>query len=134
MFNFLKRRRKIKQPSEKKDELVGRWENDLDDGSGLHSIWGFSFRFNEDNTGQYSFWGERKLQDETPFDWQRVNSNSIRIRYRNDDEWTTVNYALTVVNAPYSGKLLKLTDIDYKPDEPGAKSIWGYFGAIFKPL
>jgi hypothetical protein len=44
MFNLFKRRSKIKQPAIKAvstvDVLVGLWENELDDSSGLHAIWG----------------------------------------------------------------------------------------------
>ncbi len=33
------------------DELLGFWENDAEDGSGLHAIWGYGIEFFENGEG-----------------------------------------------------------------------------------
>ncbi len=134
MLNFLKFNKNKKNSFKEEDELIGVWENDLDDGSGLHAIWGWSFKFNADGTGTYSFWSGRKLENEIPFSWSRIGQNSIRAKYLEDEEWYKIEYSIVTVNAPYSGKLLKLTDNNYKPDELSKEGFWDCFGAIYKPL
>ena len=117
-----------------KDELIGLWENDLDDGSGLHAIWGWSFQFNEDGSGTYYYWSEQKLDSEIPFSWSRINQNSITAKYEDDEDWVTIEYSLKIINAPYSGKLIQLTDNNYVPTDLSEKGFWDCFGAIFKSI
>lgn len=119
---------------EKKDELIGVWENGLDDGSGFHAIWGWSYTFNEDGTGIYFYWNVSKLENEIPFKWERVSANTIKVRFPDDAEWYTIEYTLQTVPAPYAGSLIKLTDNNYKPDELSQVGFWRSFGAIFKPV
>jgi hypothetical protein len=116
------------------DELIGLWENDLDDGSGLHAIWGWSFRFNEDGSGLYSSWQNQKLDDETPFSWSRINSSAIKVKYEDDEEWTIIEYSLKIIDAPYSGKLIKLTDNNHVKTDLSEEGFWGCFGAIYKVI
>ena len=40
---------------QKDDILIGIWENDLDDLSGLHAIWGWAYEFFKDGFGGYSY-------------------------------------------------------------------------------
>ncbi|MFI5131712.1 MAG: hypothetical protein ACHQFX_17040 [Chitinophagales bacterium] len=120
--------------SAEKDELIGLWENDLDDGSGLHAIWGWSFRFNEDGSGIYSFWSEQKLQSETQFFWSRISLSSIKAKYPDDEDWTIIEYTTKIIDAPYSGKLVKLTDNNYTPTDLSKDGFWDCFGAIFKSV
>jgi hypothetical protein len=115
-----------------KDELIGLWENDLDDGSGLHAIWGWSFRFNEDGSGTYYYWSEQKLQSEIAFSWYRINEHSIKAKYADGEEWRLIEYSLKIVAAPYSGKLMQLTDNNYVPTDLSEVGFWDCFGAIFK--
>ncbi len=115
------------------DELVGLWENDLNDGSGLHGIWGWSFRFNPNGTGLYSYWSQSKLQNQDPFTWERLTGNSIKVKLEKD-EWSIIEYSTTIVDAPYAGKLIKLTDINYEPDDHFKEGFWDYPGAIFRAL
>jgi hypothetical protein len=117
-----------------KDEMIGLWENDLDDGSGLHAIWGWSFLFNEDGSGTYYYWSEQKLQWETPFSWRRIQPGIIQAKYEDDEDWTTIEYSLAIVNAPYSGKLLKLTDNNYVPGDLSDVGFWNSYGALFKEI
>lgn len=116
------------------DELIGLWENDLDDGSGLHAIWGWSFRFNEDGTGTYYYWSEQKLQSEVPFFWERLSPTSIKARYADDEDWAIIDYTIKIVDAPYLAKLFKLTDNNYEPSEYSSEGFWDCFGAIFKAV
>lgn len=123
-----------KNNPEIKDELIGLWKNDLDNGSGFHAIWGWSYTFNEDGTGMHFYWNVSKLENEIPFVWERVSANTIKARFLDDDEWYTIEYTLQIVPAPDTGSLIKLTDNNYKPDELSQVGFWGSFGAIFKPL
>lgn len=116
------------------DELIGLWENGLDDGSGLHAIWGWSFRFNEDGSGMYYGWKNQKIDDETPFSWSRMNSSAIKVKYEDDEEWTIIEYSLKIVDGPYSRKLIKLTDNNHVKTDLCEESFWGYFGAIYRVL
>jgi len=118
----------------KDDELIGLWENDLDDGSGLHAIWGWSFQFNKDGSGVYYSWNEQKAQDEIQFSWYCLSPSSIKVKYPDEEKWTTIEYTIKIVDASYSGKLLKLTDNNYKSTELSTEGFWGYFGAIFKKV
>ena len=120
--------------SEKGDELIGLWENGLDDGSGLHAIWGWSFRFDKDGSGTYYYWSEQTLQYETPFSWSRINQNSINAKYSHDEDWTIIEYTIAIIDAPYSGKLLQLTDNNYTPTDLSEIGFWNSFGAIFKAV
>jgi hypothetical protein len=136
MFNLFKRRSRIKQPAIKAvntvDVLVGLWENELDDSSGLHAIWGWSFRFEEDGTGMYHYWTESELTYQIPFSWTRHNQNTIMTKYRDDVNWSAIEYTLQIVDGPYDSKLLKLTDSNYIPNDLGNEGFWNCFGAIFK--
>lgn len=116
---------KIKARLARKDELTGVWESGLDDGSGLHAVWGWSFRFDPDHTGRYACWDEGKLREERPFAWQRLGQRSIRARYRDGSKWATIEYSLAVVNGPYRSRLLKLADRD-------AEGFWGCHAPVFK--
>lgn len=131
MFNF---KNVIQQIFNKKDEIVGIWENDLDDGSGLHAIWGWSFHFKEDGTGIHYSWDESKLSSEIPFVWQRISSNKILAKYNDADEWNKIEYTIIKVNGPYLIKLLKLIDKNYKPNDFCSEGFWGCCGAIFKVI
>lgn len=122
------------QPPDIKDILLGIWENDLDDGSGLHAIWGWSFDFKADGTGKYSYWNKSKLELEMLFEWRRVSVTKIQIKYQDDDEWSTVEYALSEIDGPYNSKLLKLIDINYQPHDHWTEGFWDAPGALFKHL
>lgn len=123
-----------KNKSANKDELIGIWKNALDDGSGFHAIWGWSYTFNEDGTGVHFYWNVSKLENEIHFIWERVSANTIKAKFEVDDEWYTIEYTIQIVPAPDAGSLLKLTDNNYKPDELSQVGFWRSFGAIFKPL
>lgn len=131
MFNL---KNVIQQIFNKKDEVVGIWENDLDDGSGLHAIWGWSFHFKEDGTGIHYSWDESKLTSEILFVWQRISSSTILAKYNDADELDKIEYTIIKVNGPYSSKLLKLTDKNYKPNDFCSEGFWGCCGAIFKVI
>ena len=134
LFSFHNLNKTAPQNLGEKDELVGLWENDLDDGSGLHAIWGWSFRFNENGSGTYYYWTGQKLHSETTFSWIRINQNSIKAKYDDDETWTIIEYSLQIIDAPYSGKLTKLTDNNYVPTDLGKEGFWDSFGAVFKPM
>lgn len=134
LLSFFNLNKTAPQNLVEKDELVGLWENDLDDGSGLHAIWGWSFRFNENGSGTYYYWSNQKLHSETAFSWVRINQNSIKAKYDDDETWTIIEYSLQIIDAPYSGKLTKLTDNNYVPTDLGKEGFWDCFGAVFKPM
>lgn len=134
IFSLFNKSRHSERSSAIQDELTGLWENDLDDGSGLHAIWGWTFRFNEDGKGMHYYWSNSKTESETPFNWQQSDPETIFAKYHDEKEWTTISYTIQTINAPYSGKLLKLTDNNYKSGDLGKEGFWDCFGAIFKPV
>ena len=117
-----------------KDEIVGQWENDLDDGSGLHAIWGYAYVFNEDGTAKSYMWEQGKINNEHTytFSWKRLGPNTIEVKLDEEDEGEVLEYNITTVNAPYSGKLYKLTDSSYVPDQYNSEGFWNGFGPVFK--
>ena len=131
LFFFFNLDKPAPQNEVETDELVGLWENDLDDGSGLHAIWGWSFRFEENGLGTYCHWSGQKLDSEITFCWIRVNENSIKAKYEEDETWTIIKYSLQIIDAPYSGKLIKLTDNNYVSTDLGKEGFWDCFGAVF---
>lgn len=122
------------QISTPEDEIVGLWENDLDDGSGLHAIWGWSYKFNKDGTGVYYSWSQSKPDDEIPFRWERVSANTIKAKYPDDETWDMIEYTLQIVPAPYAGSLMKLTDNSYTKGEMSREGFWSGYGAVFRHL
>ncbi|MBX7227155.1 MAG: hypothetical protein K1X55_14060 [Chitinophagales bacterium] len=115
-----------------KDELLGIWENDLDDGSGLHAIWGWSFRFMDDGTGMHYYWVEGELQYNMTFNWLRINESTIKIKFKDETEWSIINYSLEKIDGPYNTKLLRLTDSNYVPCSPSEIGFWNFHGALFR--
>ncbi len=134
IFPIFNTKKQTSNISEEKDELIGVWENDLDDGSGLHYIWGWSFQFNEDSTGNYTYWNEQKIENEIKFSWCRIDQHSVKVKYEDADNWTIIEYSLQVVDAPYAGKLMKLTDKNYVSTDLAKEGFWGCVGAIFKVI
>jgi len=132
--DYLNNYKKNGKPLKGSDEILGLWENDLDDGSGLHGIWGWSFRFNQDGLGIYSYWSDSKLEKTISFDWIRLHQRSIKTKYTNEVEWSKIDYTIKIIDAPYQGKLLKLTDNNYKSNDYSKDGFWGFSGAIFKSI
>ncbi|WPQ63464.1 hypothetical protein SIO70_01120 [Chitinophaga sancti] len=91
------------------DEILGTWENDLDDGSGLHGIWGWAYEFKADGSGTYYSWDKQTLTHQDKFSWERIGDKAIRKKDTDDYQWETIEYSITIVSAPYSGRLRKLT-------------------------
>lgn len=91
------------------DEITGTWENDLDDGSGLHGIWGWAYEFKADGSGIYYSWSKQQLENQSKFTWERLGDNVIRMKDTDDYQWSIIEYTITIVPAPYSGSLRKLT-------------------------
>lgn len=83
------------------DELLGFWENDLDDSSGLHAIWGHGTEFLPNGQGYDISWGGGKPREEDTFFWQRTGNAQIIIRYGDDDEWETIDYEITDLTRLY---------------------------------
>jgi len=134
IFPFLHKSTSAREAADVNDELIGLWENDLDDGSGLHAIWGWSYRFNEDGSGVYYYWEDQELQYEIGFSWSRLTPTSIKAKFSNREDWTVIDYTIKTIDAPYSGKLLKLTDNNFVPNDYSAEGFWDNWGAIFKSI
>lgn len=117
-----------------RDEIVGEWENDLDDGSGLHAIWGFAYVFNEDGTGKSYMWEQSKVNDEHTYTylWKRLGPNTIEVKLEYEDEGEVLEYNITAVNGPYGSKLYKLTTNNYIADQYNSEGFWDGFGPVFK--
>jgi hypothetical protein len=116
------------------DEIVGEWENGLNDGSGLHAFWGYAYIFNEDGTGKSYMWEQGKVNDEYTytFFWKRLGPNTIEVKTEEDDEGEILDYNITTVGAPYGGSLYKLTTSNYVPNEFCNEGFWNVYGPVFK--
>lgn len=116
-----------------KDEIVGQWENDLDDGSGLHAIWGYAYVFNEDGTGRSYMWENGQVNDDDTYTyfWKRLGPNTIEVKLDEEDEGQVLEYTIAIVNA-YGGQLYKLTDSRYVPDDFHSEGFWNGYGPVFK--
>jgi hypothetical protein len=101
------------------DELLGFWENDADDGSGLHAMWGYGIEFAQDGRGFYHYWGSEvdPSDSKTPINWRRNSAASIMIKLESEDAWNTLEYEITDFIGAYNSKHLKLT-------EKGKSSFW----------
>lgn len=112
------------------DELLGTWENDLDDGSGFHAIWGLALDFKNDGTFIYTSWHKGKPSHEAIYFWRRININTIEIM-NEDEEWDRIEYTIAKVHGPYNTKLLKLTNNHFVPLNDFPEDFWDYTGPIF---
>lgn len=94
------------------DNLIGLWTKE-DDGSGLLAIFGWSFNFKMDKTGEYKYW-ESNLNESLGFDflWERLNENSIKIKAITNDKWTTLNYEIIEEKGTYNSRQFKLKEIN----------------------
>lgn len=92
------------------DNLIGIWTRE-DDGSGLLALFGWSLKFNSDSTGEYRHW-ESELKKNLYFDflWERLNKNSIKIKSKVNDNWTTLNYEIIEEKGAYNSRQFKLTE------------------------
>lgn len=116
------------------DELTGNWEHGLADVSGSNASWGWSFLFNNNGTGVYRFWSESRLQDETPFLWERIGENLIKAKYNDDNGWYVVRYSISMAEKPGGGNLWKLTNESYRPEKAGEDGFWTDIEALYKPV
>jgi hypothetical protein len=89
------------------DPLLGFWENDADDGSGLHAIWGYGLEFYADGTGVELNWGHdvKEENKKLPFRWKRTGPQTVAIQQDPEDEWEEIEYEIT----PYALSYLQLT-------------------------
>lgn len=109
------------------DELIGFWENDLDDHSGLHTmIWGYGVEFLENNIGYIRNWGagQHFEKDKVIFYWNRLDEKTIIIK----DEFevsTKINY-----------EIISYTGIDkqnyYQLINSGMITFWDFPYPIYK--
>lgn len=107
------------------DNLIGLWTKE-DDGSGLLAIFGWSLKFNSDKTGEYRYWeSELKENLDIDFIWERLNSNTIKIKSKTNDTWTTLDYVITFENGAYNSKQFKLT-------EKGKNEFWNSPEPIYR--
>jgi hypothetical protein len=115
-------------PKKMQDELLGFWENDADDGSGLHAIWGYGIEFLEDGKGFNHNWGsEVDLSDRRiPINWKRNNSTIIMIKFEAEEAWRTLEYEITDFIGAYNSKHFKLA-------EKGKNGFWTAPEPLYKP-
>jgi len=124
----------ILSPENLNDRFIGRWENDLDDSSGLHGIWGWAYEFNNDGTGSYYYWSSEDENQNFVFSWERINGNTIKVKHEADQEWTTIEYNISMCDGPYGGKLMKLIDINYIPSDFSKEGFWSSYSALFRQI
>ena len=87
------------------DELVGRWDNNVDDLSGFRTmVWGHRFEFDANGMGRRISWGgpgDRTLE----FEWTRMDSKCICVWMQDEevqDLWEYFHYQLSPHQGPYS--------------------------------
>lgn len=114
------------------DELTGRWDNDLDDSSGLHAIWGWAYEFKNDGTGIYLSWDSENKNQQSGFLWKRITDNTIHTKFESEDIWTIIEYSISDITGPYNTRLFKLTDNNYTATDFSKEGFWNSFGALFK--
>lgn len=105
-----------------KDELIGIWTNE-DDGSGLINIFGWSLHFLENGKGKSCFW-DRKTEDNSDFEWERVAKGIIKLRSEGE-KWEVVRYEIQKYIGAYESKQYKLTEID-------ENKFWNFHEPLFK--
>ena len=83
------------------DELLGFWENDLDDGSGLHAIWGYGIEFLPGGEGISHSWGSdvKKEDREQKIYWKRNGEKNISLKFLEDGDWDNIEYEMTFESA-----------------------------------
>lgn len=79
---------------EQQDELIGFWENDLDDNSGLHNAFGYGIVFLTGGEGIDANWGAGQPYQEDKIVWRRVGPNTIMIKFEQDKEEDTIEYEI----------------------------------------
>lgn len=105
----------------KKDELLGGWYSHQNDDDAQTSS-GLGLEFLEENKGLYQTWAnqafivddkdeqnEAATETETPFEWQRVDEKTIKIKFLDADNWDTINYKITLHTGEYDILLQQLT-------------------------
>jgi len=105
ILNFLK--------NKPKDELIGKWLNGADNGSGLNSIWGYGLEFKDSGIGINYNWGSDipKNEEETTFNWERIGNNTIKIRYTSEDKWSEIKYEISDYIGAYKSKYYKIVKV-----------------------
>jgi hypothetical protein len=130
MISFIKQLfgRKVNASSKAiQDELLGFWENDADDGSGLHAIWGYGIEFLEDGKGFSHYWGSEVEPSDrkTPISWKRDSATNIMIKLDTGDDWRALEYEITDFIGAYNSKHFKLT-------EKGKNGFWNAPEPLYK--
>lgn len=117
----------------KKDELIGDWSSGAAAASAYHDMFqGFSLEFKEDGTGIRQDWQDGSeetktvnFQPETPFSWQRIDENRIKIKLDAAENWEEIEYDLTEFYGEY--------DILYdKLVIAGTETFWECVEPIYK--
>lgn len=111
--------------NKKFNNIIGLWTRE-DDGSGLLAIFGWSLKFNSDNTGEYRYW-ESELKENLDFDflWERLNEKAIKIKPKTNVTWTNIDYEITLENGAYNSRQFKLT-------EKGKNEFWNSPEPIYR--
>jgi hypothetical protein len=109
------------------DELIGFWENDADDGSGLHAIWGYGIEFLEKGKGFNHNWGSdiRPEDRKQEILWTRNSEKNISIKFPEEDVWTAIEYEISDFIGAYNSKYYKLV-------EEGKDKFWCAPNPIYK--
>lgn len=110
---------------EKEDELIGFWENE-DDGSGLHTIWGFALEFFAGGEGISHHWGRDVKPDEreVKISWKRTGEKTVSLKFL-DDDWETIGYELKEFTGAYGTDWIKL-------NEKGKEEFWISYEPLYK--
>jgi hypothetical protein len=114
----------------KQDELIGVWSSGAAAESTYHNMFqGFSLEFRADGGGIQQRWEDGSeetktvnFQPETPFLWQRIENNQIKIKLNSAEHWDEIDYEITPFDGEYEllydKMVIKETDFFWQFDEP----------------
>ncbi|MFT6936972.1 MAG: hypothetical protein ACJA1N_001272 [Saprospiraceae bacterium] len=120
---------------QKKDELVGGWYSGASEESAFHDmLQGFGIAFKADGTGIRDEWYDGSAETETvtskpevPFKWERINEDTIKMKFDDAQGWDEVNYEITFFQGGYEviydKIVIKGTETFWECEEPVYKAI-----------
>jgi hypothetical protein len=93
----------------KQDKLIGNWCSGAAAESAYHDMFqGFSLEFRANGTGIRQEWKDGSedtktvnFQPETPFSWQRIDENQIKIKFDTAESWDEFDYEITSFDGEY---------------------------------
>lgn len=123
----------FKKLFQEKDELVGRWETTNE--GGFQIVMGSVLELNADGTGCTESWGhgaDEPYEYKQEILWERVATNVIKIKDKEDPDFTLVQYAMEDYTGAYDLKYSKLYELNYYLKQQGLIGFWGIPQELFR--